>query len=151
MTAFSSLAIKALWKRSEVVVWPSFYYMVSYDPTKRAEVLSLAAQAKPVEQYVSVISDHHEVAAILPQNLWDKSRSNDAHQQSYGPLVCLTLNVPLDIEVSGYLQPAVHALADAGVSIVPQCALIFDHLLVHEKDAETALGVLTELRRQASM
>jgi hypothetical protein len=51
----------------------------------------------------------------------------------------------LDLDVVGYLAPAAVALAKAGISIVPQCGYLKDHLLVAEKDLEKALQTLQEL------
>lgn len=106
-----------------------------------------------MKDYVSLICDQHEVAVILPDHVMNAAKENGGHNDIFGPLACITLDVPLDIEVSGYLQPAVHALAGAGISIVPQCALIYDHILVHDKDKDkdkdSAIKVLSDLQAQA--
>ena len=58
------------------------------------------------------------------------------------PYRAITFDVNIDLGVVGYLAPAAARLAAAGVSIVPQCAYLKDHLLVREADLETARAVL---------
>lgn len=41
--------------------------------------------------------------------------------------------------------PAVERLAAAGIPIVPQCAFLKDHLLVHERDLVAAVAVFESL------
>ena len=62
-----------------------------------------------------------------------------------GPYRAITLDVNIDLGVVGYLAPAAVRLAEAGVSIVPQCAYSKDHLLVREADLEAARAVLEAL------
>ena len=59
-----------------------------------------------------------------------------------GPLVALTLDLDVDLGVCGYLLPAAERLAQAGISIVPQCAFKKDHLLVPQDRADEAERVL---------
>ena len=125
------------------------YRMASFDSKDRARALHLISQTPSAEHYVSLICDQHEVAVILPEKVWNQCDVSTVCRNSYGPLVCLTFDVPLDIEVAGYLQPAVNCLANAGLSIVPQCALIYDHILVNENDRDAAITALTELRQSA--
>ncbi|WP_170516667.1 ACT domain-containing protein [Ruegeria atlantica] len=146
---FRNDTIRGLWKSSRLIVWPDLYRMVSFDPKDRANALELVARVRPVDHYVSIICDQHEVAVILPDAIWNDKNTSVNCLDSHGPLACLTFDVPLDIEVAGYLQPAVNCLADAGISIVPQCALIYDHVLINEKDRDAAIFALTELRQKA--
>ncbi|WP_299209222.1 ACT domain-containing protein [uncultured Tateyamaria sp.] len=149
LRVFKNDAIKDLWKKSRLIVWPDLYCMVSFDPKDRASALNLVAKAAPFDHYFSIICDQHEVAVILPDTIWNDWDASVICRNSHGPFACLTFDIPLDVEVAGYLQPAVNCLADAGISIVPQCALIYDHVLVNERDLDAAICALTELRQKA--
>lgn len=149
MSLFSNEAIQNLWARSDLKVWKGSYWMVAFEPDARMSVFEIMSEIKPREHYTSCICDQHEVAAIIPDAVWIKHKQNIEHREDYGPLICITLDVPLEIEVSGYLQPAVNSLAQAGISIVPQCALIYDHILVNADDQDVAINILTELKEAA--
>lgn len=149
MAHFHSEQIRDLWRRSNLIIWPGHSWMISFAPKERRQALRLVEMCTPVEHFVSLICDHNESAVILPDQVWSRQQKQTEYRESFGPLICLTLDVPLDIEVSGYLQPAVDALAAAGVSIVPQCALIYDHILVHQKDKDAAVNILKQIQQQA--
>ncbi len=149
MSSFGNNQIRDLWRQSKPIVWRGHYWMLSFAPQDRAQALKLIELTEPVKDYVSLICDQHEVAVILPDHVMNAAKEQGGHNDIFGPLACITLDVPLDIEVSGYLQPAVHALANAEISIVPQCALIYDHILVHDKDRASAIKVLSDLQKRA--
>jgi hypothetical protein len=112
--------------------------------------VDIVSEVSGAESYSSLIRDKHEIAIILPSAIWDRHKGRGLHREAFGPLVCITFDVPLDISVAGYLAPAIGALADAGISVVPQCALIYDHVLVHEDDAEGAIDVIKALQADAT-
>ena len=58
-------------------------------------------------------------------------------------------DIPLDIEVVGFLAPAAARLGTAGVSIIPQCAFALDHLLVQDKDLAKTEDVLATMIAEA--
>ena len=147
MTEFANEGIRRLWAASALKLWPGRYWIVGFTPGQRQDALDLAGAAG--EGYVSLIADHHEVSVILHNDIWKTAGQQLQPRQVFGPLCGLTFDVPLDIEVAGYLAPAVSALAAAGISIVPQCALIHDHLFVAEHDFDAACDVLATLRTRA--
>jgi hypothetical protein len=149
MSVFSNEAIQNLWARSDLKIWNDTYWMVAFELENKATVFDMMSQVEAGEHYTSCICDQHEVAAIIPDKVWAKSNERIEYRDAYGPLICITLDVPLEIEVSGYLQPAVNNLAQAGISIVPQCALIYDHILVNAADENAAVSILTELKEAA--
>jgi hypothetical protein len=67
-----------------------------------------------------------------------------------GPYRVLTFDLDLELDVIGYLAPALERLAVAGVSIVPQCGFRTDHLLVFERDLDAAVMVLEDLVRESA-
>ena len=62
----------------------------------------------------------------------------------------LTFDVTLPLDLVGFLAPAALRLAEAGVSIVPQCGFRTDHLLVRAGDLETARRVLEAFVRECA-
>ena len=66
-----------------------------------------------------------------------------------GPYRVLTFDLELELDVIGYMAPALERLAAAGVSIVPQCGFRTDHLLVLEQDLDAAIGALEALIRES--
>jgi hypothetical protein len=57
----------------------------------------------------------------------------------------LTFDVVLPFDLVGFLAVVASALADAGVSIFALSAYSTDHVLVAERDLQTALETLSEL------
>ncbi len=150
MAHFNSLHVQALWRQTKPSVWPGTYWMAAFKPEDWHEAATILRDVPPRECYASAIRDRHEVAVILPTPVWDAHKGKNVHRQAFGPLIAITFDVPLDIAVAGYLSPVIGALADAGVSVVPQCALVYDHVLVHERDAGRAIAVIEALQSQAA-
>jgi hypothetical protein len=53
--------------------------------------------------------------------------------------------IDVELDVCGFLAPAAERLAEAGVPLIPQCAYLKDHLLIHEKHLRLAQAELEEL------
>jgi hypothetical protein len=147
---FRNDAIRQLWRHSRPRQWPGEYWMVSFELDRWDRAGALLAGVQPGSDYASAIRDGHEIAAILPAAVWDRARAEGGHRAEYGPLACITLDVPLEIEVAGYLAPVVAVLAEAGISIVPQCALVYDHILIHQRDTARAIALIENLCDLAS-
>ena len=139
-----------LWAKSALKVWDGLYWMVAFEHEGRTDAFALMVKVEPKTQITSLIHDQHEVAVMLPENVWSVTRESVAHREEFGPLKCITFDVALDIEVSGYLKPAISRLGTAGVSVIPQCALIYDHIFVHENDLDKAVDVLKTLQLDAA-
>ena len=101
--------------------------------------------------YHSIIRDHHEAALILHETTWNKFRPLNSHQNEFGPLTGITFDVPLEIEVSGYLALMVEEMANQNVSIVPQCALIYDHIFISANDKHLATTIINDIHSQAQV
>ena len=141
--------VQGLWAQTELIVWKSNYWMIAFEHALKNDVLQLMANDHDKENYSSLIIDNHEISVLLAENYWFEQREKIAYRDEFGPLCGITLDIPLDIEVSGYLQPAVDKLAKGGISIIPQCALIYDHIFVPLKNLDGAISILRELRDQA--
>lgn len=142
--------VSGLWAKSDLIIWPSDYWIVAFDHSEKLNVLRWLVGIDGQDSYVSIIFDKHEISVIVADEHWQEQREKMPFRQEYGPLRGITFDVPLDIEVSGYLRPAIDRLADAGISVVPQCALIYDHIFVSAKDNQKAISVLKKLQREAS-
>jgi len=62
-----------------------------------------------------------------------------------GQYRAVSFNVDVDLEVFGFIAPAVVRLANARISIVPEAAFLKEHLLVHEKDLDQTVSIVGKL------
>lgn len=134
---------RALWARTRLHVWPEPYRLVSL--ARAALPAAAALVARTGAGFAALVVERDEVSLTLPAALWEAGNLRDAARDDAGPYRVVTFALDLDLNVIGYLAPAAERLAQAGVSIVPQCAFLKDHLLVHERDLARALEVLEQL------
>ncbi|MET0554535.1 MAG: ACT domain-containing protein [Vicinamibacteria bacterium] len=127
------------WARTTVHVWPGAYVFASLPCARMADAAALAAAA-PEGTFVALVREREEVALTLPDAL--RPQLDALGARAAGPFRVLTFDVALPLDLVGYLAPAAVRLAEAGVSIVPQCGFRTDHLLVRAEDLETAERVL---------
>jgi hypothetical protein len=120
-------------------VWPERYWLVSLPKTALAEAAALAGEAR---SFAALVSERDEVSLTIDEEAWRASPLRGRAGAEAGPYRAITFDVDIDLGVIGYLAPAAARLAEAGVSIVPQCAFRKDHLLVREADLEQAVRVL---------
>lgn len=140
--------IRGLWAQTGISVWDATYWMVAFEHSEIDAVLQLLSKNDEAN-FRSCIFDNHEISVLLTEKYWFEQRKKLTYRDEFGPLCGITLDIPLDIEVSGYLRPAVEQLASAGISIIPQCALIYDHLFVSQKDLEKAIAILKDIQKHA--
>ncbi len=93
--------------------------------------------------FAALVVERDEVSVTVAESAWTGSALAPGARVS-GPFRAITLDIDVDLDVCGYLAPAATLLGEAGVSIVPQCAFLKDHLLVHEEKLEIAVGVLDD-------
>ena len=113
--------------------------LVSLPLAARAEAADLAARTGG---FAAWVAERDEVSLTVGEVAFRQSPLRDRARAVAGPYRAITLDVDIDLGVVGYLAPAAERLARAGVSIVPQCAYLKDHLLVRERDLADALRVL---------
>jgi len=111
--------------------------------------LSALAEAAPFVAnsggaFAALVVERDEVSLTAPEALWREAPLRRRALRESGPLRVISLDLDLDLSVVGFLAPAAVRLAEAGVSIVPQCAFLKDHLLVHAQDLEAAVRVLEQ-------
>jgi hypothetical protein len=133
-------ATRALWARTSVRLWPERYRLVSLPVDRMSETLAfLAGQA---HGFLALVRERDEISLTVETEAWDTCALLPLALHVSPPYRALTLDLELELSVVGYLAPAAGRLAEAGISIVPQCAYLRDHLLVQEQDAERAKQVL---------
>jgi uncharacterized protein len=135
------------WARTRVHVWPGDYLLASLPCDRMAEAAALAAEA-PAGTFAALVRERDEVALTLPDAL--RGRLQALGARADGPYRVLTFDVTLALDLVGFLAPAAARLAEAGVSIVPQCGFRTDHLLVRAEDLEAARRVLDAFVREAA-
>ena len=133
------------WARTTVHVWPGEYVFASVPCARMAEAAALAAAA-PAGTFVALLRERDEVALTLPDAL--RPRLDALGARAAGPFRVLTFDVALPLDLVGYLAPAAARLAEAGVSIVPQCGFRTDHLLVRAQDLAASRRVLDAFIRE---
>jgi uncharacterized protein len=135
------------WARTTVHVWPGEYLFASVPPERMAEASALVAAA-PAGTFVALLRERDEIALTVPDAV--RPHLDALAARAEGPFRVLTFDVVLPLDLVGYLAPAAARLAEAGVSIVPQCGFRTDHLLVRADDLEAARGVLDAFVRECA-
>lgn len=131
---------RALWARTRLHVWPEAYRLVSLPPAALADAAALLGASDGT--FAALVVERDEVSLTLPEALWQGSALAAVARDDDGPYRAVTFDLDLDLSVAGYLAPAAARLAEAGVSIVPQCAFLKDHLLVRETQLARTLEAL---------
>lgn len=132
--------VRRLWARTRLFVWAEPAVLVSLP------VAGLEAAARFVGTlngaFSALVVERDEVSLTVPEAAWRSTPLRTQTLRESGPLRVITLDLDLELSVVGYLAPAALRLAEAGVSIVPQCAFLKDHLLVAAKDLDRAVATL---------
>jgi|SRR5581483_8233059 len=134
--------VRKLWARTRLRVHAAPLRLVSLPVSQVAAAARMIAGERP---FASLISEPDEVSLALLETTWNEHREDFPGAREAGPYRALTFNLDVDLAISGFFAPAAERLAEAGISIVPQCAFLKDHLLVREADLERAVSVLEEL------
>jgi hypothetical protein len=136
-----------VWARTELLVWPGEYLLVSL-PLRHAERAALLS-ASVSGGFAAWLRERDELSLTLPRASWSADGPLAAEARVSGPLRLLTLDIDIALDVCGYLAPAAERLAAEGIPIVPQCGFLKDHLLVPAERLDDALAVLEGLIRGA--
>jgi hypothetical protein len=134
--------VKALWAKTRIKVWPDEYVLVSLSHDNLPVAASLMATSEG--QFSAIVVEKDEVSLTVSRDVWSKTGGKIKTLASDGPYRVLTPDLNIDLNVSGYLLPAAERLAKSGMSIVPQCAYLKDHLLIQAGDTERARSILEQ-------
>ena len=134
---------RKLWSRTRILLWPEEYILASLP----FESAPLAAElvSESAGKFAALIVERDEVSLTVEKELWTTRAAAIRHNAVDGPYRVITLQLNVDPSVSGYFEPAARRLAEAGIPIVPQCAFLKDHVLVHSSDANRAKQIMEDL------
>ena len=135
-------ATRALWARTTVRLWPERYRLVSLPVDRLRPALGFLAGVE--RGFLGLVRERDEVSLTVDEQAWEAGPLREAALHVSPPYRVLTLDLELELSVVGYMAPAAVRLAEAGISIVPQCAYLRDHILVQDEDGERARLVLEE-------
>jgi hypothetical protein len=146
-----NLEVATLWSRTALLLWPREVVLASFALADLPAIASaLASRLEPPRHaFSAVIVERDEVSVTIEQAKWDALAMAKQARAVAGPYRAITLDLQIDLGVSGYLLPAAERLAAAGISIVPQCAFQKDHLLVLAGDAGNTMKILGDLVTEA--
>lgn len=136
---------RAIWARTTLRVWPERYVLASLPVERAAAAADLVAAQSGA--FAALVVERDEVSLTASLGAWEASALRSQARAEAGPFRAITFDIDIELDVCGYLAPAAERLAAGGISIVPQCAYLKDHLLVHERQLPEALGVLEDLIR----
>jgi len=135
-----------VWARTKLLVWPEEYLLIHLPLGRAQQAAALAAAA---QGFAVCLRERDEVALTLPRAAWPADGALAAEARVGDTWRVLTLDIDVELDVCGYLAPAVERLADEGIPIVPQCGFLKDHLLVPADRLDDAVAVLEGLIRGA--
>ncbi|MBN1285356.1 MAG: ACT domain-containing protein [Anaerolineae bacterium] len=100
------------------------------------------------EAFSVVIADKDEVTLILAREIWDdfKQARLPERQVAPEPFRLVTFDLPLTMDLVGFMAAVSGALAEAGVPLLAFSAYARDHLLVPAAQFDTAWAALKTLK-----
>ncbi|HEY88303.1 MAG TPA: ACT domain-containing protein [Thermoflexia bacterium] len=111
------------------------------DQVKAAAQL-IAQTGRP---FTSLVRDKDEVTLVLPRNEWEAlAVAIDVIEESTAYRL-ITFDLPLELELVGYLATMTSAVAAAGVSVLPLASFSRDHIFVPAEDFKRAWDALRAL------
>ncbi len=111
------------------------------DQVKEAAHL-LAQNNRP---FTAMVCDKDEVTLVFPRDDWKALNVAIDVAETSPDYRLITFDLPLDLELVGYLATMSSAVAEAGVSIFPLSSFSRDHIFVPTEDFERAWDALREL------
>ena len=129
-----------LWAQTRIAVHEDRYRLISLP---RAELLSASRLiGQLASPFAALVLEPAEVSLTLPERVWQEHLSLHANAREDGPYRVITFDLELDLATTGFLAPVAVRLSDAGISIIPQCAFLKDHLLVRESDLSRTVEII---------
>jgi hypothetical protein len=92
--------------------------------------------------FAALVLEPAEVSITIPEAVWNEHRSAYDSAREDGPYRVVTFDLDVDLTTTGFLAPVAVRLAEADISIVPQCAFLKDHLLIRESDLSKVVEVI---------
>ena len=131
-----------LWAQTKLYVWPEEYCLISLQVEHWEPVLSAVAHA---DCFAALIRERDEISVTLSAAACHRISQKLTPRTMAGPYHVITFDLNLELSICGFFVPAAERLAKAGISIVPQCAYLKDHVLIQAERIEQAVKVLQGL------
>jgi hypothetical protein len=132
-----------LWAQTRVRVWPERYWLVSLPQAGLTNAVT--AITASLARFAAIVLEQDEISLTVCEEVWQKFADRIEYNGAAGPYRVITLVLNVDLGTSGYLLPAAARLAEADISILPQCAYLKDHLVINEEDTSQAVEILKGL------
>lgn len=131
---------RAIWARTRLHIWPERYCLASLPVELLGRAAGLLAQRESV--FAALLLERDEVSLTIEESAWQGSSLRDLARGVGGPYRAVTFDINIEPDVCGYLAPAATLLAREGISIVPQCGFLKDHLLIRQEDVAASVEIL---------
>jgi hypothetical protein len=102
------------------------------------------------EPFSALVVDKDEVTLVLPEEDWQGFKARLPDYRAAGPFRLITFDLPLALDLVGFLALVSRALADASVTVLAFSAFERDHLLVPASQLEQAVAALREAQARAA-
>jgi hypothetical protein len=132
-----------LWAQTRVRVWPERYWLVSLSQAGLTNAVT--AITASLARFAAIVLEHDEISLTVCDEVWQKFAGQVEYNGAAGPYRVITFILNVDLGTSGYLLPVATRLAEAGISILPQCAYLKDHLVIKEEDTAQAVEIIKRL------
>lgn len=133
---------RRLWAQTRIAIQDGRYQLISLP---RAELLSASRLVGTVTSpFAALVLEPAEVSLTIPDGVWTEHRSSYENAREDGSYGVITFDLEIDLATTGFLAPVAVRLADAGISIIPQCAFLKDHVLVRESHLSRAVEIIQE-------
>lgn len=139
--------VKELWAQTRITLWPGELVLLSFRPTALSQVLRVLEAVEG--GFFALVQERDEVSVTCSYDQLGQLHGVADLVAQAGPYRAITLDLAIDLGVCGYLLPAAERLASTGISIIPQCAFLKDHILVRSADAARAVDELEALVAEA--
>lgn len=124
------------------------YVLLKLHPAAITVAAGIVAEIS--DPFCALVVDKDEVTLLVPLEAPEEfaARLRDVTQSEVRYRL-ITLDVTLPPDLVGFMARVSHALAEAGVSLLPYAAFSRDHLLVPEAQFSEAMTALRALQAQA--
>ncbi len=118
----------------------TLYRLIHLPP--RAITAGAGVLAEIGTPFSALIADKDEVTLLLPQVEWAMFSDRLPDHRAAGEYRLITFDLPLDLDLIGFMALVSRILADAGVSILALSAFERDHILVPAAQFQAAWDAL---------
>lgn len=94
------------------------------------------------QPFGALVVDKDEITLVVPQEYWDEFAGRLPDHRIAGNYRLITFDLPLDLNMIGFMALISRVLAEAGVSILALSAYERDHILVPADRFQTAWETL---------